>query len=106
MLIRFCGMAMILAASQVHAESILNYLTDANGKYVGPTVEDQVALMDKDGNGFADVFEVRAYLELQHGKGYQKALLDRWQLSAAGNSCGASSAKELYIETHLQQNTN
>ena len=106
MLKRFCCMTLMLMVSHVQAESIIDYLTDASGKYIGPTVEDQVALMDKDKNGFADVFEVRAYLESQHGKGYQKALLDRWELSAAGNSCGASFAKELYTETNLQQNTN
>jgi len=105
MLTRFCCMTVMLMASHVQAESVLDYLTDANGKYVGPSVEDQVALMDKDNNGFADVYEVRAYLESQHGKGYQKALLDRWELSAAGNSCGASFAKEFYTDSGATQTT-
>lgn len=63
----------------VHAESALEYFTDSTGRYSGPSLEDQVAMMDTDHNGFADVFEVRAYLEKQHGKGYQKELLDKWE---------------------------
>ena len=73
------------------AIEMLDYLTDANGKYAGPSVED----MDTDHNGFADVAEVRAFLELKHGAGYQKALLDRWEVVANTTSCGTSFAKEL-----------
>jgi hypothetical protein len=54
--------------------------------------------MDTDKNGFADVFEVRAYLELQHGKGYEKELLDKWEASASGKSCTTPFAKELYSD--------
>ncbi|MDG1097009.1 MAG: hypothetical protein P8N23_05275 [Methylophilaceae bacterium] len=77
------------------AIEMLDYLTDANGKYAGPSVEDNVAKMDTDHNGFADVAEVRAFLELKHGAGYQKALLDRWEVVANTTSCGTSFAKEL-----------
>jgi hypothetical protein len=94
--------AMLMFAPLVEAESVLDYLTDANGKYIGPSVEDQVALMDKDHNGFADVFEVRAYLELQHGQGYQKAILDKWEASAQGKSCSTPFAKELYSDKTYQ----
>jgi hypothetical protein len=96
----------LLAATHVQAESMLDYLTDANGKYIGPSVEDQVALMDKDHNGFADVFEVRAYLEKQHGVGYQKELLDKWESSASGKSCSTPFAKELYSDKTYQNTTN
>ena len=92
------GMA-ILAFSAMHmakAEGVLDYLTD--GKYAGPTLEDNVALMDTDKNGFADVFEVRAFLELKHGKGYEKDLLDKWEASASGKSCSTPFAKELYSD--------
>lgn len=98
MLKRLYWLGLTLLSLNVHAESILEYLTDANGKYIGPSVEDQVALMDKDRNGFADVFEVRAYLEKQHGVGYQKELLDRWEASASGKSCSTPFAKELYSD--------
>lgn len=98
MLKRLYWLGLTLISVNVHAESILEYLTDANGKYIGPSVEDQVALMDKDRNGFADVFEVRAYLEKQHGVGYQKELLDRWEASASGKSCSTPFAKELYSD--------
>lgn len=81
--------------STVSAVEMLEYLTDADGKYNGPSVEDNVKKMDTDQNGFADVFEVRAFLELKHGKGYQKALLDKWEVLANSKSCGTSFVDEL-----------
>lgn len=99
MLKRIYWLSFMFFSLNLHAESMLDYLTDSHGKYIGPTVEDQVALMDKDRNGFADVFEVRAYLEKQHGVGYQKALLDRWEASASGKSCSTPFAKELYSDS-------
>lgn len=99
MLKRIYYLSLMLFSLNIHAESMLDYLTDSQGKYIGPTVEDQVALMDKDRNGFADVFEVRAYLEKQHGVGYQKELLDRWEASASGKSCSTPFAKELYSDS-------
>ena len=79
-----------------NAEDLLGYLTDSQGRYVGPTVEDNIKLMDTDKNGFADVFEVRAFLELKHGKGYEKELLDKMEASASGRSCSTPFAKDLY----------
>ena len=78
--------------------SVLEYLTDKNGNYAGPTVEENVAKMDTDKNGFADVFEVRAYLISINGNDYQKDLLDKWQASASGKSCSTPFAKELYTD--------
>ncbi len=98
MLKRIYWLSLLLISLNGHAESMLDYLTDSHGKYIGPTVEDQVATMDKDHNGFADVFEVRAYLEKQHGVGYQKELLDKWEASASGKSCSTPFAKELYSD--------
>lgn len=83
--------------------SIVDLLTDNSGKYIGPTVEDQVVLMDTDRNGFADVFEVRAYLELQHGKGYQKELLDKLVRTADRHSCGTSITNDLTENTYLEK---
>lgn len=85
------------------AVSMVDLLTDSTGKYIGPTVEDQVALMDTDHNGFADVFEVRAYLELQHGKGYQKELLDKLVRTAERHSCGTSITNELTENTYSEK---
>ena len=78
--------------------SVLDYLTDKSGKYTGPTVEEKVAKMDTDKNGFADVFEVRAFLVAMHGSDYQKDLLDKWEASASGKSCSTPFAKELYTD--------
>ncbi|MGZ8258904.1 MAG: hypothetical protein ACXWTR_06985, partial [Methylotenera sp.] len=89
-------------ATVASAGDVLEHLTDKDGKFVskynGPTVEDNVLAMDTDKNGFADVFEVRAFLELKHGKGYQKQLLDKWESSASGKSCSTPFAKDLYID--------
>lgn len=80
------------------AEDMLGYMTDQGAKYTGPTLEDNVALMDTDKNGFADVYEVHAFLEKMHGKGYEKDLLDKWESSASGKSCSTPFAKELYSD--------
>lgn len=97
-----CSFMISLMLFGAYAQAdILGDLTDANGRYIGPTLEDNVKRMDNDKNGFADVFEVRAYLELQHGAGYQKELLDKWEASASGKSCSTPFAKELYSDnTH------
>ncbi len=79
--------------------SVLGYLTDKDGKYMGPTVEDNVLAMDTDKNGFADVTEVRAFLALKHGKDYQKAVLDRWEVRALGGGCPVPFAKEFYSDS-------
>ena len=89
-----CFLSMTSLASAV---DLLDYLTDAEGQYTGPTVEENVAKMDTDNNGFADVFEVRAFLEKKNGEGYQKAILDRWEVLANSKSCGTSFIDE-FIE--------
>ena len=78
---------------------VLDYLTDASGKYTGPTVEDNIVKMDTDKNGFADVLEVRAFLALKHGKDYEKALLDRWEVRSLGGGCPIPFAKEFVSES-------
>jgi hypothetical protein len=78
--------------------SVLDYLTDADGKYTGPTVEQNIITMDTDKNGFADVTEVRAFLALKHGSEYQKAVLDRWEVQALGGGCPIPFAKEFYSD--------
>lgn len=90
----------------VHAEDLLGYLIDSDGRYTGPTVEDNIKLMDTDKNGFADVFEVRAFLELKHGKGYEKELLDKLEASASGRSCSTPFAKDLYGDQATSIKTN
>ena len=83
--------------------SVLDYLTDADGKtiskYSGPTVEENIIKMDTDKNGFADVTEVRAFLALKHGSEYQKAVLDRWEVQSLGGGCPIPFAKEFLSES-------
>lgn len=103
----FAVMLFLLAASthavetavSTHSNSVLGYLTDKDGKYTGPTVEDNILAMDTDKNGFADVTEVRAFLALRHGKDYQKAVLDRWEVNSLGGGCPVPFAKEFYQES-------
>jgi hypothetical protein len=87
-----------LGMAGVANADLLQDLTDASGRYTGPTVEDNIISMDTDKNGFADVYEVRAFLELKHGKGYEKDLLDKLEASAKGKSCSTPFAKELYSD--------
>ncbi|MEO1946422.1 MAG: hypothetical protein ABGW96_02545 [Methylophilaceae bacterium] len=87
--------ALLTIASLVNAAGMLDYLTDTDGKYAGPSVEDNIAKMDTDNSGFADVAEVRDFLALKYGNGYQKGILDRWEIAAAGLSCGTTFAKDL-----------
>jgi hypothetical protein len=61
-----------------------------------PSVEDNLQAMDKDRNGMVTASEVRAYLESKHGKGYEKAILDRMQASEGGASCGTPFAQSFY----------
>ncbi len=102
LLVQAFGLVLLLmAANAASADDVLGYLTDKDGriKYIGPTLEDNVVTMDTDKNGFADVYEVRAFLELKHGKGYEKDLLDKLEASASGKSCSTPFAKELYVDT-------
>lgn len=87
-------MSFMLLAQTASADDLLGYLTDADDHYTGPTVEDNIALMDADKNGFADVLEVRAFLASKHGKDYEKALLDRWEVHSLGGGCPIPFAKE------------
>ncbi len=90
--------AIVTETAGAETASVLDYLTDKDGRYTGPTVEEKIAKMDTDKNGFADVFEVRAYLVALHGSEYQKDLLDKWEASASGKSCSTPFAKELYTD--------
>jgi hypothetical protein len=96
-LIRLALTASLLVALHVRADTVLEHLTTAEEKYSGPTVEDNVTTMDTDKNGFADASEVRAFLELKHGKGYQSALLEKFEASVKGASCGTPFANKLYV---------
>lgn len=100
-MVKLVVLAILLMLSiTANAENILDYLTDQDGHYAGPSVEDNVLSMDTDKNGFADVTEVRAFLALKHGKDYQKELLDRWQLRSQGPSCTLPPDDKLFINTN------
>jgi Ca2+-binding EF-hand superfamily protein len=61
-----------------------------------PSVEDNIKIMDTDHDGQVTVTEVRAYLQLQHGKDYKQALLDDMEIKAGLKSCGSPFSKSLY----------
>lgn len=91
-------LSMLIVATVAYAEGVLNYLTNKDGEYIGPSLEDNVVLMDTDKNGFVDVYEMRAFLELKHGKGYEKDTLDRLEATASGKSCSTPFSKAMYID--------
>lgn len=80
---------LVLAAPVIEAR-LLDELTDPNAAYTGPTVEERIALMDTDKNGFCDVHEIRKFLEKQHGKDYKQDLLAKLEANAVPQSCGTS----------------
>jgi len=67
-------------------------------EYSGPSVEDNIALMDTDKNGYVDVFEMHAFLEQIHGKDYQKELFDKWESTVGGNNCSSPFSKQFYLK--------
>jgi hypothetical protein len=93
------GLAVAVEHAVTSTGEVLGYLTDKDGKYTGPTVEDNILVMDTDKNGFADVMEVRAFLAQKHGKDYEKTLLDRWEVHALGGGCPVPFAKEFLSES-------
>jgi len=60
------------------------------------SVEQNIYAMDKDHDGMVSVYEVRAFMEAKHGKGYQKAALDEMESTASGKSCTTPFAKPMY----------
>ena len=102
-------LSMFFVKTAAHADDAFVYLIDndekATIKYSGPTFEDNVAAMDTDKNGFADIYEVRVFLERKHGKGYQKEVLDKMEASADGKSCSTPFAKEMYIDKNSVDKT-
>lgn len=94
--LKFSLLVLMLASMHAHALTVLDVLTDEQGKYIGPSVEENIVSMDTDKNGFADASEVRAFLERKHGKGYESALLEKFEASVNGTSCNTPFANKLY----------
>lgn len=61
-----------------------------------PSVEDNLKAMDKNHDGIVTVYEVRAYIEAKHGKGYKKDVLDEMESAANGKSCKTPFANTIY----------
>ncbi|HEY8118540.1 MAG TPA: hypothetical protein VIE91_04815 [Methylophilaceae bacterium] len=61
-----------------------------------PSVEENIQAMDKDHDGVVTVYEVRAYIEAKHGKGYKKDVLDEMESSANGKSCKTPFSNSIY----------
>ena len=93
-------LGLVMNISMASADDVLIYLVDTDDGYSGPTVEDNVAAMDTDKNGFADVTEVRAFLALKNGSEYEKEILDRWQLRSQGKSCTLPPDDKLFNQTN------
>ncbi len=61
-----------------------------------PTVEQNIKNVDADHDGIVTVYEVRAFVESKHGKGYKVKVLDDMESSAGGKSCNSPFSKPLY----------
>lgn len=61
-----------------------------------PTVEQNLRAMDMDNDGQVTVYELRAYLEIRHGKDYEQEVMDSLEASAKGKSCGTPFARSFY----------
>lgn len=92
----------IALAEPVRSEAVEPLVSSAGlsgvemSSVVVPSVEDNLREMDRDRNGLVTVSEVRAYLELKHGKGYEKSILDKMQSAERGASCGTPFAQSFY----------
>jgi len=54
------GLAMNISIAS--ADDVLIYLVDSDDGYSGPTVEDNIAAMDTDKNGFACIFSTKKWI--------------------------------------------
>jgi hypothetical protein len=61
-----------------------------------PSVAQNMEAMDTDHDGQITIIEIRAFLESQHGKGYQQALLDDMEEKAGAKSCASPFSKSYY----------
>ncbi len=60
-----------------------------------PSVEDNIRAMDTNKDGMVTVHEVRVFLELKNGKGYQQELLDELE-GKTGRSCASPFSKSAF----------
>lgn len=60
------------------------------------SVEDSLRAMDKNHDGMVTVDEVRASIELAHGKGYQKEVLDELESPVNSRSCASPFSKSFF----------
>ena len=60
-----------------------------------PSVEDNIRAMDTNRDGMVTVHEVRVFLELKNGKGYQQELLDELE-GKTGRSCASPFSKSAF----------
>lgn len=59
-------------------------------------IDARIRRMDANHDGMVSITEMRAYLEKQHGKGYQHALLDEIENRANSKSCASPFSRSLY----------
>lgn len=80
---------LLLAAEKDNPQSALHSTSE-------PTVADNIKSLDTDHDGIVTVYEVRAFVEAKHGKGYKADVLDDMESSAGGKSCSSPFSKPLY----------
>jgi hypothetical protein len=86
----------------VFAQADLSYAADKDFPRITlnsisePTVAENIKSLDTDHDGIVTVYEVRAFVEARHGKGYKVDVLDDMESSAGGKSCSSPFSKPLY----------
>lgn len=60
------------------------------------TVEESLRAMDKNHDGMVTADEVRAFIELTHGKGYNKEVLDNLESSVNSRSCASPFSQSFF----------
>jgi hypothetical protein len=85
----FAQANLLLAADKDLYGHVLNALPE-------PSVAENIKNLDTDHDGIVTVYEVRAFVEAKHGKGYKTEVLDDMESSAGGKSCSSPFSKPLY----------
>jgi len=67
----FAGL--MLVGHYAHAEDLLGYLTDSDGKYNGPSVEDNIRLIDTDKTGLLMYLKCVLFWSRSTAKGIRKS---------------------------------
>ena len=91
-----CLVSIYCNSQIIYADNSLPAIANTDINVYSSSVEKNILAMDKNGDGMVSVVEVRAFIESQHGKAYQKDVLDEMESSINGKSCSTPFAKPTF----------